>query len=82
MDPKQLEIAFKKLHRPLTGRRFYIDRLMTVLGRTFWQVNGVANNWSEDMFQDALRYCEGYSNIKLRNVKFNEYVNDTKIKGA
>lgn len=67
-----------KVSKPLEGRKFYISRLMKVLGRTYWQVNGVAQLWTEDMLSDALKYCEPYLNIKLRNKKFNEYKEDTK----
>lgn len=68
-----------KTNKPLTGKRFYIKRLMETLERTFWQVNGVVKDWTEDMLADSLHYCETYSNVKLRNVKFNEYLKDTKV---
>ncbi len=72
-------IETKSNTKQLTGKRFYKDRLMKTLERTFWEVNGVVKDWTEDMLRDALSFCEHYSNVKLRNVKFNEYVKDTKL---
>lgn len=66
--------------KKLEGKRFYKDRLMKVLGRTFWQVNGITKDWSENMLADCLHHCEPFSNIKLRNVKFKEYAYDTIMK--
>lgn len=70
----QFKLTLKK---PLTGKRFYIDRLMKVLGRSFWGVNGVVKDWTEDMLKDALRYCEGYTTPQARNWHFNKYRDDT-----
>lgn len=68
-----------QIKKELTGKRFFKDRLMKVLERTFWQVNGVVKDWTEEMLQDALRYCEPYQSVKARNFYFNKYLSDTKL---
>lgn len=53
-------------------------RLAKTLDRN---VRGIYFNtqiWTIEMLQDSLTYCESYSNVKLRNVKWNEYKLKTK----
>ncbi len=70
-----------EVKKPLTGKAFYKKRLMEVLGRTFWQVNGVSVYWTEEMLADSLRFCESYQSIKARNYFFNQYAADTRKSG-
>ena len=64
--------------RHVKGKRWYILRLVKVLGRSYWGVMGICKDWSESMLADALRYCEQHSDIKARNYFFNKYKNETK----
>lgn len=72
------KIDILTLRKEVNPKTFYVHRLMEVLGRGFWGVKGVTKDWTEDMLSDGLKHCEPFSNIKLRNIKFNEYLADTK----
>ena len=53
-------------------------RLAELTGRTEKSIWASTMIWSEDMLLQGIRACENFSNIKLRNLKFNDYIKETK----
>lgn len=60
------------------NKRMYRKRLEELLGRTPRSVWASTMIFTEDMLKDAIGACQHFSNIKLRNLKFNDYVARTK----
>ena len=60
-------------------RLILIDRLSTITGWAKRSIHFQTIAWTDSMLRDALRFCEPYSNPKMRNKKFQEYNESTKI---
>lgn len=78
---KYQNIEFKKAPKNSERLRL-IDRLSEVTGRSKKSVHFSTLKWPDSWLLDALNHCEPYSNPKMRNKMFGEFVAATKVKNG
>lgn len=57
-----------------------IERISVSTGWNKKSIHFSTLNFPDSWLQDALNHCLHFSNPKLRNMKFKEFINSTKIK--